>query len=53
MIPRSQKLGKTLFQTDPNHKVAKQYMALAAELEERVAAAVGREVVKEEVAANG
>ncbi len=55
VIPRSQKLGKTLFQTDPNHKVAKQYMALAAELEERVAAAVGREerVVKEEVAANG
>ena len=55
VIPRSQKLGKTLFQTDPNHKVAKQYMALAAELEERVAAAAGREkrVVKEEVAANG
>lgn len=55
VIPRSQKLGKTLFQTDPNHKVAKQYMALAAELEERVAAAVGREerTVKEEVAANG
>jgi chromosome partitioning protein len=55
VVPRAQKLGKTLFQTDPNHKVAKQYMALAAELEERVAAAVGREerMMKEEVAANG
>lgn len=55
VIPRSQKLGKTLFQTDPNHKVAKQYMALAAELEQRVAAAAGREerAMKEEVAANG
>jgi len=56
VIPRSQKLGKTLFQTDPNHKVAKQYMALAAELEERVAAAAGGSedrAVNEEVAANG
>jgi chromosome partitioning protein len=37
-VPRVQKAGKTLFQVDPAHRVAKQYMALAAELEERVAA---------------
>ena len=33
-----QKLGKTLFQTDASHKVAKQYMSLALEVEARVAA---------------
>ena len=37
-VPRVQKLGKTLFQTDASHKVAKQYMALAVEVEARVAA---------------
>jgi chromosome partitioning protein len=36
VIPRVQKAGKTLFQTDPNHRVAKQYFALAAEIEDRV-----------------
>ncbi len=36
VIPRVQKAGKTLFQTDPNHRVARQYMALSAEVEERV-----------------
>jgi chromosome partitioning protein len=36
-VPRVQKAGKTLFQVDPMHRVAKQYMSLAAELEERVA----------------
>jgi chromosome partitioning protein len=51
VIPRAQKLGKTLFQTDPGHRVAKQYMALAAELEERVAAALSPKAA--EVAANG
>jgi len=36
VVPRAQKVGQTLFQTDPTHKVAKQFMSLAAELEERV-----------------
>lgn len=36
VIPRAQKMGKTLFQTDPTHKVAKQYSALAKEVEQRV-----------------
>jgi chromosome partitioning protein len=36
VVPRAQKIGQTLFQTDPNHKVAKQFMGLAAEVEERV-----------------
>jgi chromosome partitioning protein len=36
VIPRAQKMGKTLFQTDPTHKVAKQYSALAKEVDERV-----------------
>jgi chromosome partitioning protein len=37
-VPRVQKAGKTLFQVDATHKVAKQYMALAHEIEERVVA---------------
>jgi chromosome partitioning protein len=37
-VPRVQKLGKTLFQTDSSHKVAKQYMSLAVEVEARVTA---------------
>lgn len=36
VIPRVQKAGKTLFQTDPNHRVARQYLALANEVESRV-----------------
>jgi chromosome partitioning protein len=35
-VPRVQKAGKTLFQVDTAHKVAKQYMALAHEIEHRV-----------------
>jgi chromosome partitioning protein len=37
-VPRVQKAGKTLFQVDQAHKVAKQYTALAHEIEERVLA---------------
>jgi chromosome partitioning protein len=37
-VPRVQKAGKTLFQVDATHKVAKQYMALAHEIEDRVVA---------------
>jgi chromosome partitioning protein len=35
VVPEAQKLGKTVFQTDPTHKVAQQYRALAREVEER------------------
>lgn len=34
-IPEAQKLGKTVFQTDPAHKIAEQYRQLARELEQR------------------
>ena len=35
-VPRVQKVGKTLFQVDSAHKVARQYSALAEEIEQRV-----------------
>lgn len=35
VVPEAQKVAKTVFQTDPNHKVAQQYRALAKEVEER------------------
>jgi len=35
-IPEAQKLGKTVFQTDPAHKIAEQYRQLARELEQRL-----------------
>jgi cellulose biosynthesis protein BcsQ len=41
-IPRStivssaQKLGKTVFETDPDHKVTNEYRSLAREIEERL-----------------
>lgn len=38
VIPQTQKLGRTLFETHPTHKVTEEYRALAAELEERLAA---------------
>ncbi len=39
VIPTSQKEGRTLFETDPQHKVTEQYRQLAAEVEARIAAA--------------
>ena len=38
VVGEAQKLGKTIFQTHPIHKVTDQYRALARELEERLAA---------------
>src|SRR3954469_9858966 len=35
VVPEASKLGKTVFQTDPAHKVAQQYRALVREIEER------------------
>lgn len=37
VVPQSQKLGKTIFQTAPNHKVTKQYRKLSKEIEARIA----------------
>lgn len=56
VVPEAQKLGKTVFQTDPNHKVAQQYRELAQEIEERtgrVERVVPEEAPKELVALNG
>ena len=40
VIPQTQKLGKTLFETHPFHKVTAEYRALAEEIEERLALVV-------------
>lgn len=37
VIPQTQKVGKTLFETHSTHKVTDQYRALAQEMEERLA----------------
>ena len=36
VIPQTQKVGKTLFETHSTHKVTDEYRALAAEIEERI-----------------
>lgn len=38
VIPSAQKQGKTVFETDPKHKVTEQYRDLAKEFEARIAA---------------
>jgi cellulose biosynthesis protein BcsQ len=35
VVPEAQKTGKTLFQTEPRHKVTEQYRELAREIEKR------------------
>jgi cellulose biosynthesis protein BcsQ len=35
VIPEAQKLGQTIFQTEPRHKITEQYRELARELEKR------------------
>jgi cellulose biosynthesis protein BcsQ len=37
VVPQSQKLGKTLFQTHPTHRITEQYRQIAGEIEERLA----------------
>ncbi len=37
VIPQAQKVGQTLFETHPTHKVTQEYRALAEEVEERLA----------------
>ncbi|BCL40005.1 ParA family protein [Nostoc sp. MS1] len=36
VVPQAQKLGKTLFETAPNHKVTKEYLKLSKEIEARI-----------------
>lgn len=36
IIPAAQKVGRTIFQTEPNHKVTEQFRALAREFESRM-----------------
>ncbi len=38
VVPRAQMEGRTLFQTQPNHKVTRQYRALAKEIEQGITA---------------
>jgi cellulose biosynthesis protein BcsQ len=35
VIPEAQKLGQTIFQTEPRHKITEQYRELAREIEKR------------------
>jgi chromosome partitioning protein len=42
VVPQAQKIGKTVLQTDPAHKVAGQYRELAKEIEARIAQIEGR-----------
>lgn len=44
VIPEAQKAGRTVFDTEPAHKVAEQYRELAREVEARVAVLYGPEV---------
>jgi hypothetical protein len=37
VIPAAQKIGKTIFQTEPHHKVTEQFRALGREFESRMA----------------
>jgi len=41
-VPQAQRVGKTIFQTEPEHKVAEQYRMLARELEARIAQIEGK-----------
>ena len=36
VIPQTQKVGKTLFETHSTHKITDEYRAIATELEERI-----------------
>jgi chromosome partitioning protein len=57
VIPQTQKVGKTLFETHSTHKITDEYRALAQEIEERVAKIEGPvnsdSVEKVEVTVNG
>lgn len=46
VIPQTQEVGQTLFQSHPTHKVTEQYRRLAREVEDRVRAVTGQPVTK-------
>jgi chromosome partitioning protein len=46
VIPEAQKDGKTIFQTNPSHKLAEQYRALAREIEVRLGRQPAGEVTR-------
>jgi chromosome partitioning protein len=45
VVPQAQKEGKTLFETNPTHRVTEEYRAIAQEIEERLARAARGEVL--------
>jgi chromosome partitioning protein len=49
VIPQTQKVGKTLFETHSTHKVTDEYRALAIEIEERLARINGDVLTADEV----
>ena len=53
VIPQTQKVGKTLFETHSTHKVTDEYRALALEIEERFAAIETNEHPEERSVVNG
>lgn len=53
VIPQTQKVGKTLFETHSSHKVTEEYRMLAAEIEERLARIEQRPTMAIGYVANG
>lgn len=53
VIPQTQRVGKTLFETHSTHKVTDEYRALACEIEERLAAIESAAQPEERAVANG
>lgn len=51
IISAAQKLGRTIFETEPGHKVTEEYRKLAAELEERLAVIEKQDAAKTPTAA--
>lgn len=51
VIPAAQKVGRTLFETEPTHKLTEQYRQVAAEIEARINLTSNVQVIRE--AANG
>jgi cellulose biosynthesis protein BcsQ len=53
VIPQTQKVGKTLFETHSTHKVTDEYRSLAGEIEERLQRLDGRVGTEMNEAVNG
>lgn len=52
-VPTSQKLGKTLFETHPAHRVTDEYRALAQEVESRIQEYTQLELLEQQKVKNG